>query len=116
MLNKIVVLLAGLSLPVFAQTLEDPTRPSQFTTQTQKATSSSALTLEVNAIMRVGQQRRAVINGKVVTEGQSIQGATVKAIHPYSVDIVQELDGEWVEKTLWVAKSGNVKSNAAENY
>ena len=79
MLNKIIVLLAGLSLPVFAQTLEDPTRPSQFTTQ-------------------------------------SIQGATVKAIHPYSVDIVQELDGEWVEKTLWVAKSGNVKSNAAENY
>lgn len=116
MLNKLTVLLILLSSPVLAQTLEDPTRPSHFSSSTQQAVSGAKLVLEVEAIMRVGQQRRAVINGKVVSEGQSIQGATVKAIHPYSVDIVHELNGEWVEKTLWVAKSGNVKSNAAENY
>lgn len=116
MLNKLLVLFAIVSMPVLAQTLEDPTRPSQFTTSTQKAVSGAKLVLQVEAIMRVGEQRRAVINGKVVTEGQSIQGATVKAIHPNSVDIVHDLNGEWVEKTLWVAKSGNVKSNAAENY
>lgn len=119
MLNrKAGILLMGLfAAGSFAQqVLDDPTRPATATAKSSVETKKQGVSLKLEAVMQLGQQRVAVINGKALKQGQSLLGATIKEINTRSVVIVQEDNGVWESKTLWVAQSGSVKTKAAENY
>ena len=99
-----------------AQVLEDPTRPSRTAPQASTAVAAAAVDLQLEAVLQLGANRTAVINGKSVKQGQTIQGAVIKEINPRSVVIARAENGVWKTMTLWVSQRGNVKTNAAENY
>lgn len=118
MLNRklycLLLLLGG--APLYAQVLEDPTRPARNAPQTATAQRQAAVALQLEAVLQLGATRTAVINGKAVKRGQTVQGAVVKEIHPRSVVIAQDENGVWKTMTLWVSQRSSVKTNAAENY
>ena len=118
MLNKVspLLLLTLLAVPAGAQVLEDPTRPARNAPQANAAVAAAAVELQLEAVLQLGASRIAVINGKTVKSGQTIQGAIVKQINPRSVVIARDENGVWKTMTLWVSQRGNVKTNAAENY
>ena len=118
MLNKVspLLLLTLLAVPAGAQVLEDPTRPSRTAPQASAAVAAAAIELQLEAVLQLGASRTAVINGKAVKPGQTIQGAVIKEINPRSVVIARDENGVWKTMTLWVSQRGNVKTNAAENY
>ena len=118
MLNKVspLLLLTLLAVPAGAQVLEDPTRPSRTAPQASTAVAAAAVDLQLEAVLQLGANRTAVINGKSVKQGQTIQGAVIKEINPRSVVIARDENGVWKTMTLWVSQRGNVKTNAAENY
>lgn len=118
MLNKIyqLLLISMLVGVANAQVLEDPTRPARTVTRSSAAVAAAAIDLQLEAVLQLGASRTAVINGKAVKAGQTIQGAVVKQINPRSVVIAHGDNGVWKTMTLWVSQRGNVKTNAAENY
>jgi len=84
-----------LVLSSFCWSLQDPTRPVSFTAA---ASADTALTLE--SILLGPARRVAVINGKVVAEGDSVAGATIVAINKNSVRLRHR--GQAVELVLSV--------------
>jgi hypothetical protein len=61
--------------------LKDPTRPMSFQRATARGDAVTApVTFTLNYILTKGQDRRAMINGKKVLEGDQVSGATVKRI------------------------------------
>ena len=61
--------------------LQDPTRPLQWQSgPVAQGASPAAQSFTLNYILSSGQERRAMINGKKVLEGDRISGATVKRI------------------------------------
>ncbi len=79
-----VTLAAGLSSPAIAQTpdstLVDPTRPVRFVASQQGDTRESGLRLQAIFIRADG--REAVVNGRRVRAGQTIDQARILAIYP----------------------------------
>ncbi|MCP4865686.1 MAG: general secretion pathway protein GspB [Alteromonas sp.] len=118
MLNEVspLLLISMLVSPAGAQVLEDPTRPARAASQASAAVATDAVELQLEAVLQLGASRTAVINGKPVKQGQTIQGAVIKEINPRSVVIARDENGVWKTMTLWVSQRGNVKTNAAENY
>lgn len=72
------------ALPATGETLRDPTRPLKEAAPLQRHEPS----FQLNAILS-GQQRSnvAIINGKTVTEGDSVEGAKVIRILPDRVSL-----------------------------
>lgn len=68
------------------EVLQDPTRPLQWQSG-PVAQGTSAQTFTLNYILSSGQERRAMINGKKVLEGDRVSGATVKRIEQNRVII-----------------------------
>lgn len=118
MLNKVyyLLLLMLVMVPVEAQVLDDPTRPANTAAQSAASVNKTSVALQLEAVMQLGAARTAVISGKVVRLGDTIDGAVVKEINPRSVVIAHDDNGVWKTMTLRVSQQGNVKSNAAENY
>ncbi|MDG6098724.1 hypothetical protein EXU34_14825 [Alteromonas sp. ZYF713] len=118
MLSKVspLLLISMLVSPTGAQVLEDPTRPARTAPQASATVAAAAVELQLEAVLQLGASRTAVINGKTVKQGQTIQGAVIKEINPRSVLIARNENGVWQTMTLWVSQRGNVKTNAAENY
>jgi len=75
--------------------LQDPTRPASFSSS---ASVDATLTLE--SVLLGPERKVAVINGKVVAEGDSVSGAQVIAIGKNSVRLRHR--GETVELVLRV--------------
>lgn len=78
---------ASYTLPS-GEKLKDPTQP--YTAQAQKTKSRQVNSTKfiLNYVMASGENRRAMINGKAVREGDYVSGARVSAISSDSVTIV----------------------------
>ena len=74
---SVLLTMSVASPPVMAMT--DPTQPSGYT----PARSAQILTLD--SVLISAQRRVAVINGKAVTVGERVAGATVVSIQPQRV-------------------------------
>ncbi|WP_028882009.1 hypothetical protein [Teredinibacter turnerae] len=55
--------------------LRDPTRPLYF-----QAPTTTAIKLKLQAIYNRGSHRQAIVNGKLVSEGEIVDGAKITAI------------------------------------
>lgn len=73
------LLLGGSHVEAFS--LPDPTKPPHWDPSQVK----SAQNLELSEIMTSSGQRTAIINGMVLTEGESIEGYTITQIKPDAV-------------------------------
>jgi hypothetical protein len=63
------------------EVLSDPTRPPQLPGQNAgNQGDAGAVSFTLNYIVRQGDERRAMINGSKVEEGDQVSGATVKRI------------------------------------
>ncbi|WP_018015200.1 hypothetical protein [Teredinibacter turnerae] len=75
----LVVLLLFVHWAVYASDgstpLRDPTRPLHF-----QAPSKGAIKLQLQAIYNRGSHRQAIVNGKLVSEGEIVDGAKITAI------------------------------------
>ena len=88
-LNKpyIFIALLGLSAQVSAETLRDPTLPGKGYSAAGAVTQSQNKALVLNSIVSSGNTAYAVINNKIVSVGDSIQGVKVVRITPSSVSL-----------------------------
>jgi MSHA biogenesis protein MshK len=105
----LLVLCLGLT-SAQANILKDPTRPSQNTPLFDTNQSPSTLTLQVlklTAIISNNESKQAIINGKIFTEGQQLQGYRVILISQNHVI----LDSSEGKQTLFV-NNNNIKKVA----
>lgn len=100
----LAISLLALSLPLMAETLRDPTRPLREATVASPAKAS----FELNAILSSQQRIVAIINGKTVAEGDTLEGAKVTRIGANHVYLLYE--GKPLKLRL---HSSSVRSNAA---
>ncbi len=77
-----------------ADALQDPTRP--YASESRPALRTPAFT--VSAILISDVRRVAILNGKAVSAGDRINGATVHAIRPDSVQL--KFQGRTIEAAL----------------
>lgn len=90
MRNRLLVLvfvIAGLQAAVAADSLRDPTRPTEFSTEPSAAPVSR---LSVSAVFISGERRVAIVNGRRVREGDEIAGAIVAGIEGNNVRFVRQ--------------------------
>lgn len=69
---------------VSVQAISDPTKPSYYQSDKAKKT-----TLQLSSVLWSDQRRVAIINGKALSEGDVIAGATVVKIDKQQVQINQ---------------------------
>ena len=81
----------------------DPTRPGR-KYQGKFAQQAPAAGFQVSAIFINGSQPQAIINNRLVSEGDRISDAVVRRITKESVVINQQRDGNWQSVTLPVNK------------
>jgi len=85
------------------EVLNDPTRPHNWSRGSSPKAKAKHFTL--NYILKTAQRTKAIINGKSVTEGDSVSGAKVIRIKQNTVMIL--VDGK--RKTLHLNKNGRVR-------
>ncbi|MEL4385839.1 MSHA biogenesis protein MshK [Shewanella xiamenensis] len=87
LLNKpyIFIALLVISAQVSAENLRDPTLPGKGYSAVGAASQNQHQALVVNSIVSSGNTAYAVINNKIVSVGDSIQGVKVVRITPSSV-------------------------------
>jgi hypothetical protein len=84
----LIAVLLWRTVAVAASPVADPTRPSRLTTQTSQQTSGAvAGGWILNSTLVSPYRRVAVINGAHVSEGESVDNATVVQIRKLDVDI-----------------------------
>lgn len=94
------------SFALAAETLRDPTRPLQeIVTVPQPAP-----TFQLHSILISQQRRVAIINGKTVAEGESVEGAKVLRIQPHRVSLLHR--GKALELRL---HSSTIRRDAANH-
>lgn len=82
-------LLAVLAVPpTLAEGLRDPMRPPMASTAAPDRAPARALRLE--AILVEGERRVAIVDGKVVSEGERVSGAVISAIHADSIQYTRD--------------------------
>lgn len=86
----------------------DPTRPgrSYKGTYAQKPASAN---YKVSAIFVNGERPQAIVNNRLVSEGDRFSDAVVKKITKQSVVLNQQKDGNWQSITLTVGKASSNK-------
>ena len=97
-----------------ANTLQDPTRPSQNKPIFNTGQSSSVLAhsaLRLTAIINRNNYKQAIINGRSVAEGQQVQGYKIILISQNHV----VLDGLEGKQTLFV-NNNNIKKDANNGF
>lgn len=105
--------LLALGAVVHAETLQDPTRPA-----TVKAVAQSVepAALQIEAIMGSGERRIAIVNGKVVREGDRVGAALIEAIGSDSIRYTRNGRSETariVKNSLRVRQSVGLQQNEA---
>jgi MSHA biogenesis protein MshK len=105
--------LLALGAVAHAETLQDPTRPA-----TVKAVARSVEpgALQLEAIMGSGARRVAIVNGKVVREGDRIGAAVIDAIDSDSIRYTRNGRSETariVKHSLRVRQSAGLQRNEA---
>ena len=93
----IVLLFAG-GMASAQEVLRDPTRPYT----APEHSPAAPVRYAVNAIINSDQRRLAIVNGRRVGIGDTVDGAEVKAIH--KSEVVLLVDGR--EKTLTLNRGG----------
>lgn len=83
--------------------LNDPTRPHNW--NTVSAPKAKQKHFALNYILNTAQRKNAIINGKKVTEGESVSGAKVLKISQNTVLIL--VDGK--HRTLHLNKGGSIR-------
>jgi MSHA biogenesis protein MshK len=84
-----IVLASVLCANVFADTQEiDPTKPFHLTAELSSSKATDRLSLQ--SVIRVEQQLKAVINGKVLRVGEQIAGYQIMAIKHHAVELKSE--------------------------
>lgn len=84
-LTHIFIMLTGILPQVSAQSLRDPTLPGKGYSTSGAVNQSQQQALVLNSIVSSGNTAYAVINNKIVSVGDSIQGVKVVRITPASV-------------------------------
>jgi len=79
-----LVLFAGCGIAFGANRLGDPTRPPAVASP---SSTSTRVHWQVTSILFSPQRRVAVVNGRLVTEGEEVDGARVLTIRPASVEL-----------------------------
>ncbi|MBW0280045.1 MSHA biogenesis protein MshK [Shewanella xiamenensis] len=89
LLNKpyIFIALLVISAQVSAENLRDPTLPGKSYSAVSAASQNQHQALVLNSIVSSGNTAYAVINNKIVSVGDSIQGVEVVRITPSSVSL-----------------------------
>lgn len=89
LLNKpyIFMTLLCVASSVSAEALRDPTLPGKGYSGAGQVTQSQEQTLILNSIVSSGSTAYAVINNKILSVGDSIQGVKVVRITPSSVSL-----------------------------
>lgn len=89
LLNKpyIFIALAGLVSSVSAEALRDPTLPGKGFSSAGHGGQAHDQALVLNSIVSSGKMAYAVINNKILSVGDSIQGVTVVRITPSAVSL-----------------------------
>lgn len=99
--QTLVALVAGLTVAGAIGAVPDPTRPpapDEIRAWRDKASGQTRSTWQLESILISEQRRVAVINGRTVSVGDTVDQARVMAIAPGSVSL--EAEGETVELTL----------------
>ena len=88
-LIKLLLLVASIMAlgHAYAETLPDPTRPANYSTQqaSRKELPAQLIDWDVRAIKSSASGRNAVVNGKLVKVGDAIDKATIVDITPDTV-------------------------------
>lgn len=85
-----LALMAALSLPAYSQSgLGDPTRPTSLSEPGETVRSVQAPRWRLQSTLVADDRRVAVINGRAVSQGQSIDGATVLEVRADGVTLLQ---------------------------
>ncbi|MCL1088995.1 general secretion pathway protein GspB [Shewanella profunda] len=89
LLNKpyIFITLLCVASSVSAEVLRDPTLPGKGYSATGQATQAQEQTLILNSIVSSGSTAYVVINNKILSVGDSIQGVKIVRITPSSVSL-----------------------------
>ncbi|MCA1897291.1 MSHA biogenesis protein MshK [Shewanella putrefaciens] len=89
LLNKpyLFMTLLCVASSVSAEALRDPTLPGKGYSGTGQVTQSQEQTLILNSIVSSGSTAYAVINNKILSVGDSIQGVKIVRITPSSVSL-----------------------------
>ena len=109
-MKKLLLVLCICLTNVQANTLQDPTRPSQNKPIFNTGQSSSVLAhsaLKLTAIINSNEYKQAIINGRSVAEGQQVQGYKVIFISQNHV-VLNSSDGK---QSLFV-NNNNIKKDA----
>lgn len=99
--RKLVALAAGLTLAGAVGATPDPTRPptpEEIRAWRDEANGQATATWRLESVLISDRRRVAVINGRTVGVGDTVDQAHVAAIAPGSVRL--EANGETVELTL----------------
>lgn len=113
-ISLVISLFSGMSLAGSTYTLpngevlNDPTKPANWgQRQTASSPKANEPTFKLHYIVASGLEKRAMINGQKVVEGDVISGATVKKINSDSVYLF--LNGK--QKTLYMNKVNGIQRN-----
>lgn len=105
--------LLALGAVVQAETLQDPTRPA---TVKEVAQSVQPGALQLEAVMDSGARRIAIVNGKVVREGDRVGAAVIEAIGSDSIRYMRNGRSETAriaKNSLRVRQSADLQANEA---
>ncbi|WP_339720789.1 hypothetical protein [uncultured Paraglaciecola sp.] len=112
-MQPLIILLVFSFASAQANTLQDPTKPSQnqsnFTGQDPNT--MLAMALKLTAIISTNQNKQAIINGKSFTQGELVQGYKVIFISENHV-ILEGSDGP---QTLYV-NNNNIKKDTNNGF
>jgi len=102
-MNKLLLIIASFAIWTgqgLAATLPDPTRPYQYGEQVQIEQALDAkVQWRLSGVRINADKRSAILNGKLVKEGDKLDGAEVTEIKPAQVTLQQE-DKQLVVKLL----------------
>jgi hypothetical protein len=112
MKRLILILLFSLGANLcFADTVQDPTKPTGTRSVNSSSKTLSSSKLILNAVMINPQSKQAIINGKGYVKGQSVLGFKVLSIDRNQVVLI----GSSGKKTLFV-NNNNIKKDVNNGF
>lgn len=91
----VVAMLMAAGVATAQQGLGDPTRPTSMTEPEPARKAGSGPRWRLQSTLVADSRRLAVINGRTVSQGERIDGATVREVRPGSVTL--DVEGRRVE-------------------
>ncbi|WP_223292951.1 MULTISPECIES: MSHA biogenesis protein MshK [Shewanella] len=85
--NVPIAVLMLLTTSIQAETLRDPTRPGHGAIVIASTTTDNENQLVLNSVLKSGSASYAVINNKILSVGDRIQGVKITAINVSSVSL-----------------------------